>query len=167
MAVASLTEANNSGGFVAVWRFNVALAVLIAACGAEASPPLALQPIEGAERTIDVSVTEFQFQLSTIEFQPGENVGFRIRNEGVVSHDFRVTTVAALEEYQSSARATPVQEEEALERLDSQSTSVKVGPGATEDLLVKFDASDPYDVLVCLIPGHFEAGMRADLTVSK
>ena len=152
---------------MAVWRIIVALAVLIAACGAEASPPLALQPIQGAERTVDVSVTEFHFQLSTIDFHPGENVGFRIRNEGVVSHNFRVTTVAAVEEYQSSARATPEQEEEALERLDGQSTSVKVGPGATEDLLVKFDSSDPYDVLVCLIPGHFEAGMRADLTVSK
>lgn len=152
---------------MAVWRLNVALVVLIAACGAEASPPLPLVPIEGAERTVDVSVTEFEFQLSTIEIRPGETVGFRIRNEGVVSHNFRVTTAVALDEYLSSDRTTPEQEHEALERIESQSTSVKVGPGTTQELLVKFDTSDPYDVLVCLIPGHFDAGMRADFKVSK
>lgn len=151
---------------MADWRMNAVLIVMVAACGAESSPPLPLVPIEGADRTIEVSLKEFAFDLSTGEFHPGETIGFRVLNQGVVSHSFRVTRVEALEEYLSTTRSTPEQEEEAIERLDAQSTFMKVGPGDTRNLVVRFDTADPYDVIVCLVPGHFEAGMREDLSIT-
>lgn len=145
---------------MARWVVLAAL-TLVVACGPEASLPLPVSSIPGTDRTVDVSITEFEFHLATTEFRRGETVGFRVVNDGKVSHEFRLTTTAALEHFLFE-RSEEAGDEEPF---DEESILVRLKPGERREVIVTFgDASDP-DVLVCVIPGHLEAGMKAELSL--
>ncbi len=147
---------------MASWKVLVVLAVALAACAGESSAPAPRVLIEGTDRTVDVSIKEFEFHLDTTEFIRGETVGFHIVNEGLVSHEFRLTTDAALSEFMA---LLPTVADVALaqQAFDETTTVYKLKPGEILDVAVPIDQADPYTVLVCLIPGHFEAGMQEEL----
>ncbi len=132
--------------------------MLLVACGPEASAPLPVGPIPGTDRTVDVSITEFEFHLASNEFRKGETVGFRIVNDGKVSHEFRLTSSVELEHFLAEREETDDDEP-----FDEQSMLVRLSPGERQETIVTFGDNGAYDVLVCVIPGHLEAGMRADL----
>ena len=91
-------------------------------------------------RTISVSGTEFAFALAATELQPGSYV-FRLRNEGEIPHDLAIEGPGVDEE------KTPV-----------------IDPGATAEVDVELEPGD-YE-LWCTVPGHRDAGMEAEVTVS-
>lgn len=93
-----------------------------------------------APRTITVSGTEFAFALSATELEPGSYV-FRLRNEGQVPHDL------AIEGPGVDGEKTPV-----------------IEAGATADVDVELQSGD-YE-LWCTVPGHRDAGMETEVTVS-
>jgi uncharacterized cupredoxin-like copper-binding protein len=91
-------------------------------------------------RTITVSGSEFAFALSATELEPGSYV-FELRNEGQLGHDL------AIEGPGVDEAKTPV-----------------IDPGATADVEVELQQGD-YE-LWCTVPGHRDAGMEAEVTVS-
>jgi uncharacterized cupredoxin-like copper-binding protein len=91
-------------------------------------------------RTITVSGTEFAFALSATELEPGSYV-FELRNEGQLGHDL------AIEGPGIDETKTPV-----------------IDPGATAELDVELE-SGAYE-LWCTVPGHRDAGMEAEVSVS-
>jgi uncharacterized cupredoxin-like copper-binding protein len=91
-------------------------------------------------RTITISGTEFAFAVSATELSPGSYV-LELRNEGQLGHDLAIEGPGVDEE------KTPV-----------------IDPGATADLEVELESGD-YE-LWCTVPGHRDAGMEAELTVS-
>jgi uncharacterized cupredoxin-like copper-binding protein len=91
-------------------------------------------------RTITVSGTEFAFALSATELEPGSYV-FELRNEGQLGHDL------AIEGPGVDETKTPVTD-----------------PGATAEVDVELESGD-YE-LWCTVPGHRNAGMEAEVTVS-
>lgn len=137
--------------------------IAFAACGVEASPPLPVIPIEGTDRTIDVSMTEFVFSPPDLVVGRGETVGFRVTNEGAVGHEFRLTT----DENVAEVMAARDLNDEAVSEVRPDELLNELAPGETREILVTFDDEVPYETLVCLIPGHFEAGMQASLTVNN
>lgn len=147
---------------MARWKVLVVLAVALVACGAESSAPAPPVLIEGTNRTVDVSIKEFEFHIATTEFFRGETVGFHIVNEGLVSHEFRLTTDAALSEF-FALLPTVVDVAVAQQTFDEATIVYKLKPGEVLDVAVPVDQTDPFTVLVCLIPGHFEAGMKEEL----
>lgn len=144
-------------------RLLVGLVLVVAACGVEASPPLPVVPIEGADRTIDVTLREFEFSPSSFSFQRGETVGFRVTNAGAVTHEFRLTT----DENVAQIVAAREQDDEAAASLDASELLDEVAPAETREILVTFDDQAQYNTLVCLIPGHREAGMQASLAITE
>jgi uncharacterized cupredoxin-like copper-binding protein len=91
-------------------------------------------------RTITVTGTEFAFALSATELEPGSYV-FELRNEGQLGHDLAIEGPGVEE------TNTPV-----------------IDPGASADLEVSLEPGD-YE-LWCTVPGHRDAGMEAEITVS-
>ena len=107
----------------------------------EAAETATTTPTTTAEpRTITVSGTEFAFAVSATELEPGSYV-FELRNEGDIGHDL------AIEGPGVDETTTPV-----------------IDPGGTADLEVQLQSGD-YE-LWCTVPGHREAGMEAEVTVS-
>jgi uncharacterized cupredoxin-like copper-binding protein len=106
------------------------------------SPPTSGGP---ETQTVDVSGTEFAFELSTDEVGPGVVI-FRLRNDGQLGHDLAIEG-PGVEEAAGGEPKTPV-----------------IDPGQTADLEIRL-AEGTYD-LICTVPGHRDAGMEVELEVA-
>ena len=112
------------------------------------------------DRQIDVIMTEFAFEPAMVTVGAGEVVQFVVTNGGVVPHEFRLSTPHAVEEHLASGHEGHNEGGHAHGE-----TLVTVDPGGTEVLEVTFDGDAEFSLVACLIPGHYEAGMVADLLI--
>lgn len=145
------------GGF-----FAVVLAVLIVLLkvyrepdAANAARPAGTGPV----REVAVTASEFTFDPGVIDVAQGETVRFVVTNTGKVPHEFRLSTQAEidihLEELHSGHASTETEQEPGM---------IVVDPGATATLEWTFsDEANAPDRIACLIPGHYEAGMKGEL----
>lgn len=117
-----------------------------------------------ADRQIEVVMSEFAFSPDPIEVAAGETVEFVLINEGVIEHEFRLTTEHAAEEHVASGHAGHDDGAEADHAHGE--VIVLVPAGETDHVTVTFDENADFDVVACLIPAHFEAGMHVPLVVS-
>lgn len=123
------------------------LALAVAACGAGSAG--SGEP-EGV--TVNVKMTEFAFEMDKTEVPAGVPVTFNITNEGAVEHEV-VLEVAGVND-------------EPLENPDgSEAEAEDIEPGGTAKLTYTFDEGGSFQ-LGCHIPGHYEAGMVKEFTVS-
>ncbi|MCL5428746.1 MAG: hypothetical protein M1347_02930 [Chloroflexi bacterium] len=123
-------------------------AAVLAACG-------------GGPTTVDVTLTDYEMQLSVDTSKAGE-VTFKIQNDSEVTvHEFVVVqTDTPADELPvgedllvDESLFTPVDEVEDLAAGDNAELTVTLTPG--------------HYVLLCNIAGHFQLGMHADFTVTE
>ena len=120
----------------------------------------------GEGRIIEVTMSEFSFEPSAIEISAGETVTFMIENSGLIEHEFRLSNSHRIEEHIASGHADHNDEGEGHHDADGD-VIVLVAAGATEHLTFQFpEDTTLYNHVACLIPGHYEAGMVADLTAT-
>ncbi len=114
--------------------------------------------VEGeVDRTVEVTMSEFAFEPAEIHVTAGETVRFLVSNVGAVEHEFRMTTEHAAEEHIAAGHEGH-DDEGAEEGHEEILLLVAVGETGTID--VTFHEAGEYDLVACLIPGHFEAGMK-------
>lgn len=127
---------------------TVLFAAVLAACG-------------GGPTTVDVTLTDYEMQLSVDTSKAGE-VTFKIQNDSEVTvHEFVVVqTDTPADELPvgedllvDESLFTPVDEVEDLAAGDNAELTVTLTPG--------------HYVLLCNIAGHFQLGMHADFTVTE
>lgn len=148
------------------------LALVAAACGgattaADAAGDLATPVSAGTTaepRIIDVELTEFAITADTFDVETGETVTFVVTNNGAVEHEFELSNDHEVEKHLASGHAehqedTDIEHEEEAEKL-----KLVLAPGATGELTVTFEDTSTLTKIVCLIPGHYEAGMEAGIT---
>ncbi|MGB3556225.1 MAG: plastocyanin/azurin family copper-binding protein [Jannaschia sp.] len=115
------------------------------------------------DRTIRVSMLHasdqaMAFDISPIEIVEGETIRFVLMNQGSQNHDFVMATSEEIADHREEMVGTADMAHEA-------GYAARVAPGATRTLIWKF-ANEGIFEFACLIPGHYEAGMRGRLTVS-
>jgi len=121
-------------------RYSLVAVVLVAAglgmvgCGRRPIPPSGDAP----RTAIDVVATEWSFTPAPLNLRAGP-VTFRIRNEGVVDHNFGIER-----------------------RPGAEVGGIK--PGESKTLTVRLDAGTY--TAYCSLPGHREAGMAAEIRVA-
>ncbi len=121
----------------------------------------------GADRTIEVLMTEFAFDVDPVDVAAGETIEFIITNGGVVPHEFRLSNEHRIEEHLASGHD---------DHEDSDGGSDEDGHHDGGDVVLVLDAGDTWSIVVtfpedttiftevaCLLPGHYEAGMFADV----
>lgn len=106
-------------------------------------------------RVIEVIMSEFAFSPSFIEVAAGETVTFRVTNEGVIEHEFRLIDEEAMAHH----------DHDHGHEANAEGVFVMVQPGDTAELTLAFGEDVTFDEFACLIPGHYEAGMEGVLTV--
>ena len=112
-----------------------------------------------------IILSEFGFDPSELDLTPGETVRFILINEGVVLHEFRLTTEHKAEEHVASGHADHGDEGDKTEEShEDPDILVNVAGGATRtvEMTLPTDEID-IDRMACLIPGHYEAGMFASI----
>ena len=127
--------------------------------------------VADASRTIDVTMTEYGYDPSSISVRADETVRFVLRNRGRLVHEFNIGTPQAHEAHQA----------EMLEMLQSghlsqteihshgktahvHANSVLLAPGESEELVWRFGSDVAGLEFACNVPGHYQAGMVGRFT---
>lgn len=130
-----------------------------AGCAADQSdvPGAANQTVDDGLRVVEIEMIEMAFDPDVIDITSGETVRFRFHNGGQAIHDAVVGDLDLQEEQDAAMAAgdTPP--------ADSGQVLI-VAPGDTADMVY---TAGPAGTLIigCHQPGHWNAGMRADLNV--
>ncbi len=115
-----------------------------------------------ADRDVEIVMTEFAFEPATIEVSPGETVRFIAHNEGAIEHELRFTNEHAAQEHIEAGHADHGDEAEG----HHEEMLLTVAAGETGEIVVTFADGGEFDIAACLLPGHYEAGMVAPITMN-
>lgn len=137
----------------------VLLTTLSAACGGgaeEAVTPVAGSPALAAEVVLDFSVSEWAVTGPAVS-SSGQH-RFDVTNEGTLAHEFVIVRTDA------ELDGLPVEAGRVAESSLDVLGEVEEFPAAESRSASFFLVPGRY-LLICNIPGHYEAGMRAELVV--
>ena len=111
-----------------------------------------------AARTIEVRMLDtMQFVPSSIQVKAGETIRIVSKNDGQLPHELVVGTEAELRDHAAAMKHSPG-------HAHGGAKAITVAPGQTGELVASFPAPQELQI-ACLVPGHFEAGMRGTLQV--
>ena len=111
-----------------------------------------------ASRAIGVTMSDdMRFTPASFTVRKGETVRFVVRNDGAVEPELVIGTDETLREHAREMREMP-----GMEHVDP--NMVRVLPGAKGELTWTFDRAGRFAV-GCLVPGHYEAGMKGTVVV--
>ena len=110
-------------------------------------------------RVVEVDMRDtMRFAPDKLTFNAGETVRLHLRNTGALMHEFVLGTQQEILEHRDMMRTMPTMKHD-------DANAVSVAPGGTADLIWRFDRSGTFEY-ACLIPGHWEAGMRGTIAVN-
>lgn len=111
-----------------------------------------------AVRTIAIDMNDnMRFSPSVLEVRRGDTVRFVVRNSGRVMHEMVIGTEAELRQHAEMMKKHPGMEHE-------EPYMAHVQPGKTEQIAWTFTKAGTF-MYGCLIPGHWEAGMKGTIVV--
>ena len=147
------------------------LATLVAAgvaCGDDDEGNAAPAP-EGA---IEIAMVDNAYEPAGVEVAAGEEVTFAFDNSGAELHEAFVGDEAAQEEHAMAMAEGEESGEEEMEGMDhggghegDDAEVIEVEPGDDGQLSYTFDEPGEY-VVGCHQPGHYEDGMKLQVTVT-
>ncbi len=118
-----------------------------------------------ADRTVQVAMTDFAFEPTEFEAMAGETIEFVVTNLGVVEHEFRLSNEHRIEEHLASGHAD---HDDGGGHHEDGDVVLHLDPGGTGSVTVTFgEDTTLFTEVACLIPGHYEAGMKAPLRMSS
>jgi uncharacterized cupredoxin-like copper-binding protein len=113
-----------------------------------------------ATRTINVDMTDgMRFNPADITVKQGETVRFIVKNSGQLKHELVLGTEKELKEHYEAMKKNPE-----MEHADP--NMVTLAAGKTGEIVWQFTKAGKVD-FGCLQPGHYDAGMKGAVKVSK
>ncbi|MEM5473637.1 cupredoxin family protein [Hoeflea sp. AS60] len=114
-------------------------------------------------RTIMVSMSETDdgrmlFEPALLEVKNGETIRFAIKNAGELEHEFVLDTHHNNEEHKALMAKFPEMEHD-------DPNAIRLVEGADGEIIWTFSKTGTFE-FACLIPGHYESGMKGDITVA-
>lgn len=97
------------------------------------------------------------FEPAQIVVRKGETVEFVVRNEGQLEHEFVLGSAIENASHAALMEAMP-------DMKHDDPNAVRVAPGKTARLVWRFSKAGAFE-FACLIPGHYDAGMRGEALV--
>ena len=113
-------------------------------------------------RTVEVTMTETEdakmlYQPDRIEVKRGEQVRFVLKNVGKVDHEFMLDSVANNAKHKKEMEKNPDMEHD-------DPNGKRLAPKASNELVWRFTKAGTFE-FACLIPGHYESGMKGTVVV--
>jgi uncharacterized cupredoxin-like copper-binding protein len=100
---------------------------------------------------------KMMFSPAKIIVNKGEQIRFKIQNEGVLDHEIVLATLQANLKHAEEMMKNPEMEHD-------DPNAKRVAPGKKGEIVWKFTKAGTFD-FSCLIPGHREAGMFGSIVV--
>lgn len=111
-----------------------------------------------ASRTIRVDMADtMRFSPDKVKVKRGETVKFVARNTGKLMHEMVIGTPQELEKHAELMKKHPGMEHDAP-------YMAHVSPGGTQEIVWTFTKPGTF-MYGCLLPGHWDAGMKASIVV--
>lgn len=116
-------------------------------------------PAARARRTVEIRMLDsMRFVPDHLEVREGETLRLRIANRGKMLHELVLGTPQALQDHAELMRQHPGMEHD-------EPHMAHVAAGRRGELVWTFNRPGDF-AFACLIPGHYEAGMRGTLRVT-
>ena len=113
-----------------------------------------------AQRTVVIEMSDtMRFRPAQLTVKQGETVRFVVANKGKLLHEMVLGTEAELQKHAELMRKFPDMEHE-------DPYMVHVKPGGRGGFAWTFTRAGTFS-FACLIPGHFEAGMKGRIVVTQ
>jgi len=117
-------------------------------------------PPEAKARTVTVVMDDtMRFTPAIIDVRQGETIRFVVQNRGQLRHEMVLGRMADLKAHAELMQRFP-------NMVHDEPNMVTVEPGASAELRWTFTRSGTVD-FACLVPGHYESGMRGELKVVR
>jgi len=113
-----------------------------------------------ASRTITIEMGDnMRYTPSNIQVRRGETVRLLVKNAGQVKHELSLGTEKELLEHLEQMKRFPDMEHDEPGKLT-------LAPGAQGEIVWQFTKAGTVN-FACLIPGHYEAGMKGAIQVGR
>jgi len=113
-----------------------------------------------ASRTITIEMSDtMRFTPSNIQVKQGDTVRFIVKNAGQVKHELSLGTKKELLEHLEQMKKFPDMEHD-------EPGKVTLAPGTQGEIIWQFTKAGVVN-FACLIPGHYEAGMKGAILVGR
>jgi uncharacterized cupredoxin-like copper-binding protein len=155
-----------------IWAFAYALALATSPALAHDAAHVAPGPSDtelgvpgdASDVTSTIRVTMMEAADGRMEFDPamivtrrGETLRIVLENAGASEHEFILGTPDELAEHAKMMRDMP-------EMSHEEPNTIRLQPGTSGEMVWKFGESSGIE-FACLVPGHYEAGMRGKILV--
>ncbi len=129
--------------------------LLLAACGAAGG-----NSSSSGTQQVQVTETDFKIVSSTTTFTPGTTYHFVITNKGQTPHEFMImpSNMGSM-----SGSSMGSMDTMALAKVDN----ITPGQTVTLDYTFSSQTAGSHPQFGCFYPGHYDAGMKLDLTVNS
>jgi uncharacterized cupredoxin-like copper-binding protein len=131
------------------YLIGIVMLTLLAACSSGA--PVDDHDDDHGDEVRIVNVMLDEFGISDLgEIEEGETIQFEVMNMGAVAHEFEITNLEMIAGHGH---------DDGHDGMEMEMSKISVAPGAVGTLTVTFDDPAEQTLAVCLLPGHYEAGM--------
>jgi uncharacterized cupredoxin-like copper-binding protein len=111
-------------------------------------------------RTIHIDMSDdMKFSPAMITIKKGETIRFHVANKGKVLHEMVIGTKQELDAHAEMMKKHPNMEHD-------EAYMAHVDPGQKGEIVWLFNREGEFD-FACLIPGHYEAGMKGKIRVTS
>jgi uncharacterized cupredoxin-like copper-binding protein len=118
------------------------------------------EPGMKATRTIEIGMSDnMRFTPDLINVKAGEIVMFKHKNTGDLMHEFVLGTGDSLDQHAEMMKKFPGMEHD-------EPYMTHIAPGESGQIMWKFSESGEF-TFGCLIPGHYDAGMKGRIIVNS
>lgn len=116
-----------------------------------------------AKRTVTVSMKEKEdgamvFEPAVLKVKEGETIRLKFNNTGETDHEFVMDRQEGILEHKALMEKFPE-----MEHADA--NSIRLAPKGKGEIIWTFARAGDFG-FACLIPGHYESGMKGDITVA-
>ncbi len=116
-----------------------------------------------AKRTVTISMKEkadgaMVFEPAVLKVKEGETIRLKFNNTGETDHEFVMDRQEGILEHKALMEKFPE-----MEHADP--NSIRLAAGGNGEIIWTFARAGEFG-FACLIPGHYEAGMKGDITVA-
>ena len=111
-------------------------------------------------RTITVDMNDnMRYTPASVQAKQGETIRFVVRNQGKIKHELSLGTEKELLEHLEVMKKYPDMEHD-------EPSKITLAPGKQGEIIWQFTQAGTVN-FACLMPGHYEAGMRGAVKVVK
>jgi uncharacterized cupredoxin-like copper-binding protein len=111
-------------------------------------------------RTVTIEMADnMRYTPADIQVKQGETVRFIVKNKGQVKHELSLGTQKELLEHLEQMKKFPDMEHD-------EPSKVTLAPGKQGEIVWQFTKTGAVN-FACLMPGHYEAGMKGQVKVGK